>query len=357
MAGQRLARAGGDQLAVPGGDRGGERVHESRVAAAVALGGVHPALRLGGDRPLGAGEEVVDADGLAVAVQLGAGAEQLGAAMPGLAERGHREGGRGRAGKLQRDDLMVDGVVVAGVDAPAVRAVVQRRVQGFGREVVDDDAQRPAVRAPVEQAAVEPRRRVGAARFDGAGDAPVRGARRAVRGGEVGQAAEARDPQRRPAQDVLQPVQVVAGLGHQHGGRQVAAPPVAADIGVGLVPEPDRLQVLDAHDVTELAGAGDLLDRARVRRVAHHVADGEHDPGLLHRGHDPPAPRLVRCHRLFQQDVVAERGERLGRLGVHPVLGADQDRVGEPAAAGQLSPVGGRVPGCDAVLGGETGAA
>ena len=140
------------------------------------------------------------------------------AAVAGLAERGHRERGRGRAGKLQRDDLMVDGVVVAGIDAPAVRAVVQRRVQGPGREVVDDDAQRPAVRAPVEQAAVEPRRRVGAARFDRAGDAPVRGARRPVRGGEVGQAAETRDPQRRPAQDVLQPVQVVAGLGHQHRG-------------------------------------------------------------------------------------------------------------------------------------------
>ena len=202
-----------------------------------------------------------------------------------------------------------------------------------------------------------PGRRVGAVWFDRAGDAAVRGARRAVRGGEVGQAAEARDPQRRPAQDVLQPVQVVAGLGHQHGGRQVAAPPVAADVGVGLVPEADRLQVLDAHDVTEQAGVGELLHGARVRRVAHHVADGEHDPGLLHRRHDPPAPRLVRRHRLFQHDVVAERGERLGRLGVHPVLRADQHGVGELAATGQVLPVGGGVFGCDAVLGGEAGAA
>ena len=252
---------------------------------------------------------------------------------------------------------MVDGVVVAGVDAPAVRAAGQRLVQGGRREVVDDDAQRPAVLAPVEQAAVEPRGRIGAARLDRAGHAPVRGARRAVRGGEVGQAAEARDPQRRPAQDVLQPVQVMAGLRHQHGGGQVAAPPVAADVGVGLVPESDRLEVLDAHDVTELAGGHDLLDGAGVRRVAQHVADGEHDPGLLHGRHDPPAPRLVRRHRLLQQDVIAQRGERLGRLGVHPVLRADQDRVGEPAAAGQLAPVGGRVSRRDAVLGGEAGAA
>ena len=149
----------------------------------------------------------------------------------------------------------------------------------------------------------------------------------------------------------------MAGLRHQHGGRQVAAPPVAADIGVGLVPEPDRLEVLDAHDVTELPGGHDLLDRAGVRRVAQHVADGEHDPGLLHGRHDPPAPRLVRCHRLLQQDVIAQRGERLGWLRVHPVLRADQDRVGEPAAAGQLPPAGGRVSRRDAVLGGEAGAA
>jgi len=128
VAGQRLARAGGDQLAVPGGDRGGERVHEPRVAAGVALFCVHPARGLRGDQPLGACEEVVDADGLAVAGELGAGAEHLGAAVPAPVERGHGKGGRGRAGVLQRDDLVVHGVVVAGVDAAAVRAGAQRLV-------------------------------------------------------------------------------------------------------------------------------------------------------------------------------------------------------------------------------------
>ena len=47
VAGQRLARAGGDQLAVPGGDGAGERVHQARVAAAVALRGIHRARRAG----------------------------------------------------------------------------------------------------------------------------------------------------------------------------------------------------------------------------------------------------------------------------------------------------------------------
>ena len=115
-----------------GGDRGGERVHEPRVAAAMPVGGVHPARGLRGDQPFGPGEEVVDADGLAVAGELGPGAEYLGAAVAGLRERGHGEGSRDRAGKLQRDDLVIDGVVVAGVDAPAVRTGPQRLVQGLG---------------------------------------------------------------------------------------------------------------------------------------------------------------------------------------------------------------------------------
>ena len=123
------------------------------------------------------------------------------------------------------------------------------------------------------------------------------------------------------------------------------------------MPEPDRLQVLHAHDVTQLPRADDLLDGARVRRVPHHVADRQHDPGLLHRRHDPPAPRLVRRHRLFQQDVIPGRGERLGRLSVHPILRADQHRVGETGAAGQVSPVRGHVLRWDAVPGHEPGAA
>jgi hypothetical protein len=78
------------------------------------------------------------------------------------------------------------------------------------------------------------------------------------------------------------------------------------------------------------------------------VANGEHDPGFLHRRHDPPARRLVRRHRLFQQDVITEPGEYFGWLGVHAILRADKDCVGEPAPVGQLSPVGGRVLGGDA---------
>jgi hypothetical protein len=43
----------------------------------------------------------------------------------------------------------------------------------------------------------------------------------------------------------------------------------------------DRLQVLHAHNVTELPGVHDLFDRAPVRRVLQHAPDSEHDPRLL----------------------------------------------------------------------------
>src|SRR5581483_1577116 len=76
MAGQRLARPGQDQVGVPAGDGGGERVHEAAVAAAVALGRVHGPGRAQADLPLAAGEEVVDADVPAVTAQLALGAEQ-----------------------------------------------------------------------------------------------------------------------------------------------------------------------------------------------------------------------------------------------------------------------------------------
>ena len=132
MARQRFARPGGDELAIARGDGTGERVHETRVTAAMAVGGVHRTRWSGGNQTLGTGEEVVDPNGLTVAGQLGAGAEEPGAAASGLAERGHSEYGRGGTGKFQRDYLVVNDVVVTGIDTPAVRAVPQCFVQGVG---------------------------------------------------------------------------------------------------------------------------------------------------------------------------------------------------------------------------------
>ena len=119
------------------------------------------------------------------------------------------------------------------------------------------------------------------------------------------------------------------------------------------MPEADRLQVLDAHNLAELTGVHDLLHRCRVRRVTHHVSDGKHHPGALGSRDDPAARLLIRGHRLLHQDVVAKRSERLDWIGVHPVLGADQHSVGEPLSPDQLTPVSGSVPGCDAVRFGE----
>ena len=82
----------------------------------------------------------------------------------------------------------------------------------------------------VAQAAeVQPGRRVRAVRLDRAVEAAVGRPGRPVLGPEVGQPAEARHPPDRPPDHVLEPVQVVAGLGHQHEGGPAFIAPVAAD--------------------------------------------------------------------------------------------------------------------------------
>ena len=69
------------------------------------------------------------------------------------------------------------------------------------------------------------------------------------------QVAEAGDPQRHPAQYVqASQSRSWQDLASSMEAARPGAAPVAADVGVGLVPESDRLQVLDGHDVTELPG-------------------------------------------------------------------------------------------------------
>nr|WP_191878460.1 glycosyltransferase family 4 protein [Streptomyces filipinensis] len=69
MKGNEAARGLGQVSADHGGHRFDEGVHESCIAAAVAVRSVHRAVPRHGYRFLGAGQEVVDADALAVAGQ------------------------------------------------------------------------------------------------------------------------------------------------------------------------------------------------------------------------------------------------------------------------------------------------
>ena len=135
---------------------------------------------------------------------------------------------------------------------------------------------------------------------------------------------------------------------------QVRAPPVAADEGVCLVPEPDRLQVLDAHDLAELPGADDLLHRARVRHVAHQWPTASITPALSTaatiRRHLPrPAPSAFPAGG----DSRARRTPRRARRASGPACRSGPRRRAGHGRPAPSSRRGVRIG--DAVLGGEAG--
>ena len=172
-------------------------------------------------------------------------------------------------------------------------------------------------------------------------DAVLRRALGRVRRGQLGRAQERRDRLGGRAGHPCQQVQVVARLLQQP--RHGAAPGVAADVGVGVVPERDVLGQLDRHDVTQFARADQPAERGEQVGVAVDVA---HRHGALRRpgrGDDAHAVGLVERHRLLQQHVVAglERGQR--RFHVVGVAGGDDGVVGHPGLREQLLPAG--VPG------------
>ena len=128
-------------------------------------------------------------------------------------------------------------------------------------------------------------------------------------------------------------------LGQDAGPRLVGATPVASHERMGEVPPTDRLQVLHTYELAEPTFAHDGLHLARVIRVAHHVADREHDPGLLDGADDLDAPRPGRCDGFLQQHVVAQLGKTACRAHVLAVWSGDDDRISEPGPPGQVAPV------------------
>ncbi len=144
---------------------------------------------------------------------------------------------------------------------------------------------------------------------------------------------------RRPADEVAQPVEVVTALGQQAGAGRVRPAPVAAHVRVGVMPPADRLQVLHADDLAQPAGGHDPHHRLGVGRVPHHVADRQDDPGLLHGPDRLDALGPGGRDRLLQQHVVAKLGEAGRRDGVLAVRRGHEDRVGQPRPPGQLPPV------------------
>ncbi len=245
---------------------------------------------------------------------------------------------------------MVDDVVVARPHAAAVRAVAQRALDVRRGRRPRDDLDGPVVLAALGHPEVEPLRRPRAARLQRAVQTAVGGAVGPVLRPQVGQRAEGGHRRARAADEVREPVEVVAALGQQHRPGLVLAAPVAADVGVGLVPEADRLEVLDVDDLARRAGLQQPPDEPRVGRVAEHVRDGGDDPRALARLRDRHALRLARRERLLDQQRVALLRQRERRLQVVAVERRDDRRVGDAARRRRLAPAGEAAAGRDAVL-------
>ena len=120
--------------------------------------------------------------------------------------------------------------------------------------------------------------------------------------------AERGDRRAGAADQVREPVEVVAALGEQHRPGLVLAAPVAADVGVRLVPEADRLEVLDADDLADRAGVEQPLERAACTACsAARAPRRRRRPRARTAVRDPHALRLGRRERLLDQQRVALR--------------------------------------------------
>ena len=165
----------------------------------------------------------------------------------------------------------------------------------------------------------------------------VAGARRRVLGAEVRPGAEAGHCDwHRPGLHPHDQVEVVAALGHQHGGAGVGPAPLAPDEPDRHVVVADVLDGLDADDVADYAGGHSLLDRAVEGCVPQDVADHDVAAAASRRFDQRAHLVFAGCERLLQQQVVARVQQRDGGRDVEAVHRAVDRRVSELGPRRQL---------------------
>ncbi|MBP1770690.1 MAG: hypothetical protein H6P96_1308 [Candidatus Aminicenantes bacterium] len=238
-------------------------------------------------------------------------------------------GQRGRyAAELEVDHLVVDDVVVAAEDAPAVARPAEplgdRGVVVAGRVLVAEPGLAPEIDLD---------RRVRARRLDGtAVGAPGRRPGRGHLLAEEPQRSEGLDLGAGLVRDPAQDVEVVAALRQEHGRRDPAVAPVAADERVGHVDVLDRLEVLDADDPAEPAAGDDVPHHPEVGRVTQDVADADDRPLEPGPVEDVAALRPGLGDGLLEEEIVSpvQGGHR--RTVVEMVGGRDDDGIAELGA-------------------------
>ena len=123
----------------------------------------------------------------------------------------------------------------------------------------------------------------------------------------------------------------MAGFGKQHEAGFLLVAPMPTDKRVGLMPPDDWLQMLNAHDLTDLAGINDLLQFATIVRVAEHMADGEYLPVTVCGVNDLLAIAKMRRERFFEQHVVSLIQQGDSGIPVHAILGRNDCDIGHTA--------------------------
>ena len=225
---------------------------------------------------------------------------------------------------------MIDDVVVAFVNAPAVLTLPESGSEIFCGDDRGYNIHRPTFFAAFQSAEVNFLCGIRAIRFVGAIQtiARVTGFFRFRFFPEMFQSAKRCDGFAWHRHNVPEPVDVVTGFRQQHARRFGGVAPVPAHKRVGLMPIADRFKMLHAHHIADDARFNQCLEAACVGRVAHHMANGKHHTGAFHRRDDAFAIFRVRCHRFFQQDVIAKFGKCNRRLRVHRILRGNQHGIG-----------------------------
>ena len=257
----------------------------------------------------------------------------------------------------QVHDLIVHDIIIALINTPTIRAALQRMQNRFmGR--IETHYGNKSIGNGFRMLQIETRRVIGTGvPVHTAIQTVLRCAVRLVRGIKVRKRAEAADFPARASDQPCQNVRIVAAFCQDHWAAILAATPVSAHKAVSHMPVADALNMLNRDKLPDRAAVDQLLELHKERRIAQHMADGQHAPGLPRLFAHCDQLRAVIAHRLFAQHVIALFQRLHDRLEVHPVLCADEYTVCEFVLSERVLPACKAAAFGNAVLLGKCGAA
>ena len=247
----------------------------------------------------------------------------------------------------QVHDLIVHDIIIALINTPTIRAALQRMQNRFmGR--IETHYGNKSIGNGFRMLQIETRRVIGTGvPVHTAIQTVLRCAVRLVHGIKVRKRAEAADFPARASDQPCQNVRIVAAFCQDHWAAILAATPVSAHKAVRHMPVADALNMLNRDKLPDRAAVDQLLELHKERRIAQHMADGKHVPGLPGFFAHCDQLRAVIAHRLFAEHIVALFQCLCDRCKVHPILRADKDAVGKLILCQRSFPACKAFVGCD----------